>query len=123
MEKKKVLIVEDDALLRTALVHQFEEAGFDVSAAGDGEEGLSHWKSWGPAAVILDVMLPKKTGVEMLEEMQEEEAGKVPVFMLTNTDDIDYVSRAIRSGAVAYIKKSDDAASRVVEEVTRKLKD
>lgn len=122
VQKKTVLIVEDDALLLVTLTHQFEDAGYTVVTAEDGEEGVAKFMSEMPDAVVMDVMMPKKDGVQMLEEIREKAPDtKVPFIILSNANDMDYVARAMGQGAVAYLLKSDRQIESVVKMVEEKL--
>jgi DNA-binding response OmpR family regulator len=121
---KKVLIVEDDNLLLVTLAHQFEDAGYEVLTAADGEHGIAQFFEQHPDAVIMDVMMPRKDGVEMLEEIRAAAPeDRTPFIVLSNANDMDYIARAMGSGAVAYLLKSDrqiDSIVKLVEEKTRK---
>lgn len=119
---KKVLIVEDDPLLRTVLMHQFEEAGFSVVGAQDGSEGALQYFMEKPDAVVLDVMMPKKTGIEMLEEIRVQDPGtKTPFIVLTNSNEMDQVARAANAGVIAYVMKSEPEIAQVVRMVQERL--
>ena len=119
---KKVLIVEDDTLLLVTLTHQFEDAGYTVLSATNGEDGVSLYLSEKPDAVVMDVMMPRKDGVEMLEEIREKAPDhKAPVIVLSNANDMDYVARAMSQGAVAYLLKSDRQIDSVVKLVNERL--
>lgn len=119
---KKVLIVEDDPLLRTVLMHQFEEAGFQVVGAQDGSEGALQYFMEKPDAVVLDVMMPKKTGIEMLEEIRAQDPGtKTPFIVLTNSNEMDQVARAANAGVIAYVMKSEPEIAQVVRMVQERL--
>lgn len=121
-KKKTVLIVEDDVLLLVTLTHQFEDAGYAVVTAENGEEGVAKFMSEHPDAVIMDVMMPRKDGVEMLEEIRAKLPDtKVPFIVLSNANDMDYVARAMGQGAVAYLLKSDRQIDSVVKMVEEKL--
>ena len=120
--KKKVLIVEDDTLLLVTLTHQFEEAGYQVLSANNGEDGAAAFLKEAPDAVVLDVMMPRKDGVEMLEEIRKKAPeNEAPVIVLSNANDMDYVSRAMQGGAVAYLLKSDRQIDSVVKLVNERL--
>lgn len=119
---KKVLIVEDDTLLLTTLIHQFEDAGYVVCSADNGEDGVDVFLKEKPDAVIMDVMMPRKDGVAMLEEIHAKAPETtVPFIVLSNANDMDYVSRAMGEGAVAYLLKSDRQLDSVVALVTEKI--
>ena len=121
---KTVLIVEDDNLLLVTLTHQFEDAGYRVLTALNGEDGLESFFKEKPDAVIMDVMMPRKDGVEMLEEIRKKDPNvQTPFIVLSNANDMDYIARAMGSGAVAYLLKSDrqiDSIVKLVEEKIRK---
>ncbi len=119
---KKVLIVEDDNLLLVTLTHQFEEAGYEVVTALNGEEGLRSFDTEHPDAVVMDIMMPKKDGIQMLEEIRETHPdSKTPFIILSNAGDMDYVARAMESGSVAYVVKSDRQIDSIVKLVGEKL--
>ncbi|MES2668258.1 MAG: response regulator [Patescibacteria group bacterium] len=121
--QKTVLIVEDDMLLQVTLTQQFSDAGYRVVAAKDGEEGIAAFLKESPDAVILDVMMPRKDGVEMLEEIREKmPESRVPFIVLSNANDMDYVARAMAAGAVAYLLKSDRQIDSVVSLVSEKIR-
>lgn len=119
---KKVLIVEDDTLLLVTLTHQFEDAGYTVIAVNNGEAGVEKFFSEKPNAVVMDVMMPRKDGVEMLEEIRAKDPDtKVPFIVLSNANDMDYVARAMGQGAIAYLLKSDRQIDSIVKMVDEKL--
>jgi len=120
---KTVLIVEDDNLLLVTLAHQFEDAGYTVITATDGEQGLERFLKEAPDAVVTDVMMPRKDGIEMLEEMRAKAPeNTAPVVVLSNANDMDYVARSMGNGAVAYLLKSDRQIDSIVKLVDEKLK-
>lgn len=123
--KKNVLIVEDDNLLLVTLTHQFEDAGYAVTTATNGTQGIEHFTKDHPDAVVMDVMMPVKDGVEMLEDIRAAfPETKIPFIVLSNANDMDYVSRAMELGAVAYLLKSDrqiDSVVALVEEHISKV--
>jgi two-component system alkaline phosphatase synthesis response regulator PhoP len=87
-ETKSVLIVEDDALISEALGEGLKRAGIKVSSASDGEEGLKKALADHPDLILLDLMMPKMNGHEMLKELRKDKWGAhVPVTVLTNVDD------------------------------------
>lgn len=121
--EKTVLIVEDDSLLLVTLTHQFEDAGYTVVTAENGEEGVEKFLAEMPDAVVMDVMMPRKDGVEMLEEIRAKVPDTtVPFIVLSNANDMDYVARAMGLGAVAYLLKSDRQIDSVVKMVEEKIK-
>jgi two-component system alkaline phosphatase synthesis response regulator PhoP len=90
-KQKTVLLIEDDALISEALTDGLKQAGFKVINAFDGDEGLALALKHHPDLILLDLMMPKKSGHEVLEELRKDTWGQsVPITVLTNaTDNID----------------------------------
>jgi DNA-binding response OmpR family regulator len=104
----KILLIEDDALLIRMYKKKLELDGYNVTTANNGEEGLSKFKKEDPDLVLLDVMMPKMNGFEVLENVKaDEQLKKIPVILLTNlgSDDED-IERGLELGAAAYLIKS-----------------
>lgn len=121
---KKVLIVEDDQLLGVSLTSRFETAGFEVFLAGDGEAGEELFAREQPDALIMDIMMPKKDGLEMLADIRKQFPDtKIPVIVLTNSDDLSHVADAMSRDISAFIPKSDEHIDGIVALVSEKLKD
>jgi len=120
MSKKKILIIEDEATLQKALTEFLEGEGFSVISALDGEKGLSEAKEKKPDLIVLDIILPKKDGYQVLEELKGfPETKDIPVIFLTNLESNEDVERALEKGATTYLVKSDYK----LEDVTRKIKE
>jgi two-component system phosphate regulon response regulator PhoB len=104
--KPLVLIVEDEAPLVTMLRYNLEREGFDVAAAGDGEEALVQIAERKPDAVLLDLMLPFVSGIEVCRQIRRSpETRALPVIMLTaRGEEADRV-RGLNSGADDYVVK------------------
>ncbi|GEM03047.1 DNA-binding response regulator [Halolactibacillus miurensis] len=102
-----VLIVEDDYAISEVLKAYLKKAGFLVSQAYDGTEGIKRFKEMTPSIVILDVMLPYKNGWDVLKEIRI--ASTVPVIMLTALGDIDDKLTGLNGGADDYIEKPFEA--------------
>ncbi len=122
MDSKKILIAEDDSILRTALKHKLEQLGHTVITAEDGEQGLKAFIDEAPDALVVDIMMPNMDGATMLEEIRTLPEGKhVPAVILTNADDLGYVARTTNSDADAYLIKSDQSLDEVVELIKHKF--
>lgn len=119
----KLLIVDDDALLLASLKNQFEEAGYDVVTAENGEEGVKQYQAEKPAVVLMDVMMPVMDGLSMLKEIrkQDPESG-VPFIVLSSATEMNYVAQAMDEGALAYLLKPDHPIDAIVGAVEEKLK-
>lgn len=121
--KKKILIIEDDRSLQNALVEMITQAGYTAVSALDGGEGLQKISSEKPDLVLLDIILPKKDGYEVLEAVKKNEATKnVPVLILTNLEEIDNVQKALDLGATTFMVKSDFSLKDVLGKVKETLK-
>jgi DNA-binding response OmpR family regulator len=104
---KHVLIVEDDFAISEVLKAYLKKAGFLVSQAYDGIEGMKQFNVISPDLIILDVMLPYKNGWDVLKDIRT--ASMVPVIMLTALGDIDDKLTGLNGGADDYIEKPFEA--------------
>jgi two-component system, OmpR family, response regulator len=102
----RVLIVEDEPELRRVTARSLREDGYAVDEAADGEEGLYKAKTWQYDAVILDIMLPKMHGWDVLTRFRK--THKTPVLVLTARDSIDDRVRGLDGGADDYLVKPFD---------------
>jgi DNA-binding response OmpR family regulator len=116
----KILIIEDDAVLQKTLGEYLISEKFDVKSALDGEIGVQTALSEKPELILLDIILPKKNGYEVLAELRANEQTKnVPIILLTNLDGIADVEKALELGATTYLVKADYK----LEEVSAKIKE
>lgn len=119
---KKILIVEDELALQDALRKAFSAEGFEILQAFDGEEALSQARSEKPDLVLLDLILPKKHGFDVLESLKSDENLKhVPVLILTNLEESEDVMKAIELGARGYLIKANYALKEVLAKVKEVL--
>ncbi|OGY32632.1 MAG: hypothetical protein A3A57_01905 [Candidatus Woykebacteria bacterium RIFCSPLOWO2_01_FULL_41_12] len=119
----KILLVEDDTLFVKMYQKKFTHEGLDLEAAYDGEEALEKVKSAKPDLIILDLMLPKMAGSEVLEKVrQNPETANIPVIVLTNlSSSEDEVNRCIELGAKETLLKTDVTPDKVVELVRKHM--
>ena len=99
----RILLVEDDASIREITALGLRGAGFEVDTAADGAEGLERWRRERPDLVLLDVMLPRLDGLEVLRAIRRE--ATTPVVMLTARADTIDVVVGLESGADDYVRK------------------
>ncbi|MFC1722367.1 response regulator [Patescibacteria group bacterium] len=117
--KKTVLLIEDEIDLVDLYTEILHEAGYDVLPSYDGEDGIYKVKNEQWDLLLLDIMLPEKDGMAVLEEMQKIEGGKKgPVVLLTNLNSEDLIERAYKLGADDYLIKSEIS----LEDITKKVK-
>lgn len=117
---KKILFIEDEPTLQKAVGEILTQEGFKIFGALDGEKGLELIKEEKPDLVLLDLILPKKDGFEVLKEIKEsEELKDIPVIILTNLEGIGDVKRALSLGATTYLVKAnyelDDVVNKIKE--------
>ncbi|MDP2736068.1 MAG: response regulator [bacterium] len=115
---KKILIVEDEATLQKTLGDVLGQEGYEVVSALDGEAGARLAKEERPNLILLDLVLPKMTGFEVLEQIRSQEETKgIPVIVLTNLEDLGDIQRATELGATTYLVKSNYELTEVVGKV------
>jgi len=112
---KILLIVEDDPLMRRMYQKIFTFEKFNVTTAGDGEEGLDKARKDKPTLILLDIMMPKMNGLQVLDKLKADPETKgIPVIMLTNLAGEKDAEHALMKGAVKYIVKSEYEPKQVV---------
>lgn len=104
---KKVLIVDDSATVRQQVRGALTEAGFDVIEAVDGEDGLLKICTYPEIlAVVCDINMPRKSGLELLEETRRGSSNaQVPFLMLTSEGQLELIQRAKKAGAKGWMVK------------------
>lgn len=117
--RKMVLVVEDKASLTQMLQFLFLSRGLDVQIAFNGEEALEKARELHPDLILLDIMMPKMDGFEVLERLKgSDDTLEIPVIMLTARKSRDDMRKAMDLGAVEYITKPFKAVE-VVDKVLR----
>jgi len=118
MSKQKIVLVEDDEILSKVLYEELKDAGFDVQQAFDGEAGLELVQSAKPELVLLDLVMPKKHGFDVLAELKKSLTTKeIPVIILTMLGQDEEIKKGLKLGAEDYIVKSQHAVAEIVEKV------
>lgn len=118
MSAKKIVLIEDDEILSRVLFTEFSDAGFKVLQAFDGAAGLELVRSERPGLVLLDQILPKKAGFEVLEELKKSpDTRSIPVIMLTLLGEDEDIKKGLRLGADDYLVKSDHTITEIVQRV------
>lgn len=121
--KARVLIVDDDAFLAGIYATKLELEGFEVLSARDGDEGLKAAAKEVPDLILLDVLMPKLDGFEVLKRLKEDPATKeVPVIMLTNLGQKEDIEKGIAEGAVDYLIKAHFVPAEAVAKIEKVLK-
>ncbi|MFA5831708.1 MAG: response regulator [Candidatus Paceibacterota bacterium] len=123
MDAKKILIVEDEAMFRHAIVEKFsEDKHFIVMSAKNGKEGLDAALREHPDCILLDIIMPVMDGVEMLALLRDDPWGKdVEVVCLSNIADSDRMAEARAKGVHEFIVKSDTDIKEFVKKIENKF--
>jgi CheY-like chemotaxis protein len=116
--KVKILIVEDDPFLIKIMGNRLEEEGYIVDRSSDGEDALRRIKKDGYALILLDLIMPVKTGFEVLQELKDD-GNKIPVLVFTNLAQDEDRREIVSLGAKGYYVKSDIAMDELVKVVKK----
>ncbi len=122
MSKKslKILLIEDDPFLLSMYATKFQLENFEVIAADDGEKGLALAEEAKPDIILLDVLMPKLNGFEVLEKLKaDKKTEKIPVILLTNLNQKDEIERGISLGADDYLIKAHFLPAEVVSKIKK----
>lgn len=119
MPQPLILVVEDDPVILQLLQINFEMEGFEVKVAHDGAEALAEVRALKPAAVITDIMMPHKSGLELLDEIRRDDTiATTPVVLLSAKAQTADVRRGLDAGADDYVTKPFEPLD-LVERVNR----
>jgi len=114
----KILIVEDEDVLSLVLEEKFKDEGYDVMIAKDGEEAQPKIERFKPDLILLDLILPKKGGLEVLESIKaDQELKMIPVIVLSNLEGDETIKKALTLGAADYFVKTQHPIAEIVEKV------
>lgn len=120
---KTVLIVEDEKDLAGILVDRFSSAGFHTLIAHDGEEGLKMAKEHKPDLILLDILMPKMDGIDMLKKLRKEKVGEtLPAVILTNLSDPEKMTEAAEESVHDYWIKADHSLDDLIHKIKEKFK-
>jgi DNA-binding response OmpR family regulator len=122
--KKRILIIEDEESMRKALEEILQEEGFETESAADGEKGLGMICDGSYDLIILDIILPKKDGFEVLRELKKcrkEGEKKTPVVLLTNLNEMSDIQKALDLGAKTYLVKTNYQLKDIVKKIKEEI--
>ncbi len=119
--RKRILIVEDDRFLRRACQARLEQAGYEILTAQDGEEAVQTARASNPDLVLLDLLMPRMNGLDVLRILRNDEGTRsMPVIVLSNSsrqEDVDTIRSLGISGYFVKANLSLQDLSRLVEEL------
>ena len=114
----KILIIEDDPGISKVISSRLSREEYTVLLAADGEEGLRKAQEENPDLIILDLMLPKLDGFEVLKSIKDDDKTKgVPVIILSNLGQTKDIDRGMKLGASDYLIKTDFSISEIIDKV------
>jgi CheY-like chemotaxis protein len=116
---KKILIAEDDFFIRDIYSRVFSLSGYEVQVAVDGADALEKIKAQPYDMILLDIMMPKMTGIDVLRNLrsQDSPAKSTPVFIITNLGQQNVIEEAFKMGMDGYIIKSQVTPQQIVGEI------
>src|SRR6266498_886094 len=113
---KKILIIEDDQIVANIYRNKFSVEGYQVEVALDGQTGMEVLNSFRPDAVVLDLMLPKMTGVDFMKQIRAQaDFQQLPVIVFSNTYLTNMVQEAWKAGATKCLSKANCTPKQVLE--------
>ena len=119
---KKILIIEDDQIVANVYRNKLAVEGYQTEAAPDGESGLKLMRTFQPDGIVLDLMLPKMSGVEVIREIRgEAEFSKVPIIVLSNTYSTNLIQDAWKAGATKCVSKINCSPKVLLELIRRTI--
>ncbi|MBI4130578.1 response regulator [Candidatus Roizmanbacteria bacterium] len=123
VKKQRILVVEDETFLRDLYIDILKEEGYEVDAAADGDEGFNKIHDGGYDLVLLDIVLPKRDGIQILRDIKTNPPVKKNggVLMLTNLGQEAVVSEGVALGVRGHIIKSDYTPDQLIVEIKRVL--
>jgi CheY-like chemotaxis protein len=122
VNKNKILIIEDEEILLNLLQKKLSQEGYEVSVAKDGKEGLEVMKKVKPDLVLLDIVMPKMGGFEVMEKMfKNEELKKIPVIIISNSGQPVELDKAKKLGAKDCLIKTEIDSQEVIKKVKKQI--
>ena len=121
---KKILFIEDESALQKTFGEVLKQEGYEMIPALDGEIGLRLAKSEKPDLILLDLILPRINGFEVLKQLKiDEETKSIPIIILTNLEKAEDIQKALELGAATYLVKANYTLAEVVEKVKKAFKE
>lgn len=115
---KKILLIEDEQSLVDLLVAKLKKEGYEVEFAYNGEDGYNKVGTWKPDLILLDIIMPKMDGYEVLEKLNEDKS-KVPVIIISNSGQPVEIEKTKKLGAVDHLIKTEFNPDDVLEKVVK----
>jgi len=117
-DKRTILIVEDEGLLRELMSEKLRIEGFNTIEAADGDEGLALALQKRPDLIVLDLLMPKMGGMEVLRRLREDDYGRsIPVIIVSNLSGKENIAEGAEKGAVEYLIKANFSLEEIVDKI------
>ena len=121
-QNKKILMIEDKKIIVDLLKSKLEREGYHVLVGRDGVEGIEKMKQEKPDLILLDIVMPRKVGFEVIEERnKDEELKKIPVIVISNSGQPVELDRAKDLGAVDWLVKTEFDPKEVITKVKKQI--
>jgi len=118
--KNKILIIEDEKILLDLLQKKLSQEGYEILVSHNGEEGLTMMKEQKPDLILLDIIMPKMSGFEVMEEMNKDpELKLIPVIIVSNSGQPVEIERAQSLGAKDWLVKTEFDPQLVIDKVKK----
>jgi DNA-binding response OmpR family regulator len=122
LSKKKILLIEDDLMLVKAYEQHLSNGGYEVSVEKDGSKAIEKIKEIKPDLILLDVLLPSQSGIEILKKIKEEQdTSNCKVIVISNVSDDDTLSEVMELGVTNYFVKSEHSLDHLISKVEEVL--
>jgi len=123
-KKKKILLIEDEQIIIDILVKKLKKEGYDIVVAMNGNQGLEKMRSQAPDVILLDMVMPQKGGMEVLEEMNKDKGlKKIPVIIISNSGQPVELDRAMTLGVSDWLVKTEFDPEEIIEKVKKQVGD
>ena len=118
-----ILIIDDDRMMLKFYEHALQGENIHVELAENGDEGIERARAINPDLILLDVMMPGKSGFEVLKELQGNiDLKKIPVIIFSVLSQPSDMEEALRLGAIKYISKENNSTKEITEEIKKLVK-
>lgn len=119
---KKILLIEDEELIIDLLQKKLEKEGYEITVAQDGQAGLSKMKETKPDLILLDIIMPKMGGFEVMEEMgKSPELKAIPVIIISNSGQPVELEKAKALGAKDWLIKTEFDPQEVIDKIVKQI--
>ena len=121
---KKILFIEDESALQKALGDVLSQEGYKMISALDGKIGMRLAKTENPDLILLDLILPRMLGLDVLKSLKKDSETKwIPVIVLTNREDLEMIEQAMTLGASSYLIKANYSLEELLKKIEQKFQE